>query len=64
MNRSDAYKPTAATVMKPATGSKTSNTVKKMSEPDVVVIGMYLSDVLAIDLKNHNCLVDFYLWFR
>lgn len=50
--------------MKPATGSKTSNTVKKMSEPDVVVIGMYLSDVLAIDLKNHNCLVDFHLWFR
>ncbi len=64
MNRSDAYKPTAATVMKPATGSKTSNTVKKMSEPDVLVIGAYLNDVQAFDLKNHNCTVDFRLWFR
>lgn len=35
-----------------------------MSEPDVVVIGAYLNDVQAFDLKNHNCLVDFHLWFR
>lgn len=32
--------------------------------PEVVTIGAYLNDVQAIDLKNHNYMVDFYLWFR
>jgi len=38
--------------------------VPKKTEPDVVTIGAYLNDVQAIDLKNHNYMVDFYLWFR
>jgi hypothetical protein len=32
--------------------------------PDVVEIGAYLNDVQAIDLRNHNYMVDFYIWFR
>jgi hypothetical protein len=32
--------------------------------PEVVTIGAYLNDVQAIDFKNHNYMVDFYLWFR
>jgi len=32
--------------------------------PDVVEIGAYLNDVQAIDLRNHNYMVDFYVWFR
>jgi len=33
------------------------------SKPDIVKIGAYLNDVQAIDLRAHNYLVDFYLWF-
>jgi len=32
--------------------------------PETVTIGAYLNDVQAIDLKNHNYMVDFYVWFR
>ena len=31
---------------------------------NLVSIGAYLNDVQAIDLSNHNYMVDFYLWFR
>ncbi len=34
------------------------------SGPEIVTIGAYLNDVQSIDLRNHNYLVDFYLWFR
>ena len=29
-----------------------------------VKVGVYLNDVQAIDLKLHNYMVDFYIWFR
>lgn len=29
-----------------------------------VLVGFYLNDVQAIDLKLHNYMVDFYIWFR
>ena len=32
--------------------------------PETVEIGAYLNDVQAIDLRNHNYMVDFYVWFR
>jgi len=32
--------------------------------PELVEIGAYLNDVQAIDLRNHNYMVDFYVWFR
>jgi hypothetical protein len=34
------------------------------AEPEIVEIGAYLNDVQAIDLRNHNYMVDFYIWFR
>ncbi|TXT35673.1 MAG: hypothetical protein FD135_4764 [Comamonadaceae bacterium] len=54
----------AETVLMPADASKASTSDKIISEPDVVMVGAYLNDVQAIDLKNHNYMVDFYLWFR
>lgn len=33
-------------------------------EAELVTIGAYLNDVQAIDLRNHNYMVDFYVWFR
>lgn len=54
----------AETLMEPEDASKASISVKKIGEPDVVMMGAYLNDVQAIDLKNHNYMVDFYLWFR
>ncbi|MGL4768372.1 MAG: hypothetical protein ACRCV6_09900 [Formosimonas sp.] len=32
--------------------------------PSEVSVGMYLNDIQAIDLKLHNYLVDFYVWYR
>ena len=29
-----------------------------------VLVGIYLNDVQAIDLKLHNYMVDFYIWYR
>jgi hypothetical protein len=34
------------------------------STPEQVTVGMYFNDVQAIDLRQHNYLVDFYIWFR
>lgn len=34
------------------------------AEPSKVVIGAYIHDIQNMDLKAHNYVVDFYLWFR
>ncbi len=39
----------------------------KTPTPDTaepVTVGIYLNDVQAIDLKLHNYMVDFYIWYR
>lgn len=33
-------------------------------ESNQVMVGVYLNDVQAIDLKLHNYMVDFYIWYR
>ena len=39
---------------------------KAAPSPEVseVLVGVYLNDVQAIDLKLHNYMVDFYIWYR
>lgn len=57
-----------------ATPSKLSRAEQKAAEsakaaaapkaPDEVIVGIYLNDVQSIDLRLHNYLVDFYIWFK
>ena len=54
----------AATRMPPTASATASASGLQTKKLDVVTIGAYLNDVQAIDLKNHNYMVDFYLWFR
>lgn len=35
-----------------------------VANAEEVKVGIYLNDVQAIDLKLHNYLVDFYIWYR
>ena len=37
---------------------------KPLVAHEQVVVGAYLNDIQAIDLKLHNYVVDFYVWFR
>lgn len=48
----------------PAQGAADKAAVETTAGLNLVTIGAYLNDVQAIDLSNHNYMVDFYLWFR
>lgn len=39
-------------------------TTKVQADPEMVVIGFYINDIQAIDLRTHSYVVDLYVWFR
>ncbi len=44
--------------------AKDSASQAKSPNASEVLVGVYLNDVQAIDLKLHNYMVDFYIWYR
>jgi hypothetical protein len=48
-----------------ATGDRSpAETSVAPKEANVITIGAYINDILAIDLRNHAFTVDMYVWFR
>jgi len=37
---------------------------KEAGKPEGVVVGIYVNQIAAIDVKNNTFLADFYMWFR